>query len=91
MSLRQRLLLHRADLDTHDGRRALLRSLELNKLRVLAIGGCEGLDDRRRYRSTVWKTGEGGWHGWWAEFCGVIRTRGFSLEELVVEGVERGW
>ncbi|CAM9269484.1 unnamed protein product [Ectocarpus sp. 4 AP-2014] len=82
------LVLHRAKLDTPPGREALLKSLELNKLCRLALGGCVWFDDAFRTdnsRQYEWHTGR-----WWEKVCDTIRTNAFRLREVVVEGLERG-
>lgn len=38
----------------------------------------------------MWTTDDGEIYGWWNAFCGVIRTKGYLLEQLVVEGAETG-
>lgn len=86
---RQRLLLHGANLDTGAGRRALLSCIEINKLEGLAVGGCTGI------KEDTTKEDSGGGGGdkktpWWETFCHAIRESGFNLQELTVEGLERG-
>lgn len=85
---RQRLLLHGAKLDTEAGRRALLSCIEINKLEGLALGGCTGLEEDEG-------GADGGGGGgkkklWWEHFCHAIRESGFKLQELTVEGLEKG-
>lgn len=83
-------MLHRARIDTAGGREAFLKCLAINKLDCLALGGCTWFDDaaadkpenarRKKLRSLRW----------WKRVCDTIRTNGFRLQELVVEGLGEG-
>lgn len=66
-----------------------MRCLELNKLESLAIGASVGLQDGDN-PSAMWTIDDREIYGWWNAFCGVIKTRAFLLEQLVVEGAETG-
>ncbi|CAM9719035.1 unnamed protein product, partial [Scytosiphon promiscuus] len=83
----KRLILHRARLDTSTGREALLKSLEINKLSCLALGGCTWFDDATKadQRKHGWASDR-----WWEEVCTAIRMNGFGLQEIVVEGLDKG-
>ena len=87
--LRQRLVLHRATIDTAAGREAFLRCLVINKLECLALGACTWFDDAveepEDARRKELRSGR-----WWGAVCDTIRTSGFRLQELVFEGIDEG-
>lgn len=83
----QRLILHRANIDTQTGRDAFLKCVEINKLDSIALGGCTWFDEASRDDA---KGNDSIKKQWWKAFCGSIRTNAFRLRELVVEGLERG-
>lgn len=86
--LRQRLVLHKAKLHDPAGREAFLKCLTINKLDCLAVGGCtwfvedtEETDDRNKSSKN---------DRWWGKVCDTIRKNAFRLQELTVEGLDRG-
>lgn len=69
------------------GREALLKCVETNKLHCLALGGCTWFDDATIANPKKYDRAR---NGWWEKICNTIRTNGFQLQELVVEGLGGG-
>lgn len=89
----QRLVLHRARIDTAAGREAFLKCLAVNKLDCVALGACTwfeggtaaGTKSSENARGRELQSGR-----WWQQVCDTIRMNSFRLQELVVEGLGGG-
>lgn len=81
-------MLHKARLDNPAGREALLKCLTINKLDCVAVGGCTWFDEATEENNAKKKD----WNNdrWWEKVCDTIRMNAFRLQELIVEGLDRG-
>lgn len=75
---------------TQTGRDALLKCVKINKLDSIALGGCGWFNEDVHSKDDDVKRDDPTKKQWWETFFRAIRFNAFRLQELVLEGFERG-